>query len=86
MDGFDCIFENDFLAGGFFDTLGSLLFAQSTLSAVNWLWVLGAIAAVWMLVSAMARRRTRLTGVLRDHVERHKEAHKPPEIEDKPNE
>ena len=86
MDGLDCIFVNDLLAGGFFDTLESLLLAQSRLSAVNWLWVLGAISAVWVLVSAMARRRTRLTGVLRDHVERHKEAHKPPEIEDKLNE
>ncbi|WP_231603220.1 hypothetical protein [Neorhodopirellula pilleata] len=76
-------------ACGLWDSIvlgGPPFLAQSRLTAVNWLWVLGGIVAVWILISAMARRQTRLTGVLRAHVERHKEAHKPPEIEEKPNE
>lgn len=63
-----------------------VVLSQGTLSSINWLWVLGSVVAIWILVSAMARRQTRLTGILRDHVDKHNEAHKPPEIEETPSE
>lgn len=58
------------------------VFAQGSLSSINWLWVLGGVAAVWILISAMGRRQTRLTEVLREHVDQHNRAHKPPEIDE----
>ncbi|EMI56310.1 hypothetical protein [Rhodopirellula sallentina] len=48
-------------------------------SSINWLWVVGAVASIYCLVSAMGRRQTRLTEVLRKHVQKHKDAHMPTE-------
>jgi len=89
MDGFNCIFMTGVFACGLadlFERIGPPVLAQSRFSAVNWLWVLGALVVVWILVGAMARRQTRLTGVLRAHVERQNEVQQTPEIDEKPDE
>lgn len=53
---------------------------------INWLWVAGAIAAVWIVISAMGRRQTRLTGALKDHVKQHNDALEARRAKDEPKE
>jgi hypothetical protein len=55
------------------------LLADGVFSSINWLWLVGGAVAVWLIVSAMGRRQTRLTQLLRDHVKKHNDANMPPD-------
>ncbi|MBB3208176.1 hypothetical protein FHS27_004003 [Rhodopirellula rubra] len=55
------------------------LIAEGVFSSINWLWVIGAVVAACIITSAMGRRQTRLTELLRVHVKKHKDANMPPE-------
>lgn len=49
--------------------------------SINWLWVVGSVVAVYLIVAAMGRRQSRLTDVLKEHVRRHNEPVEPPRSE-----
>lgn len=66
---------NGFLAPLPFDPA---VLAASVLATINWLWVLGGIAAAWLVLSAMSRHRIRLTELLRLHVKKTQDANLPP--------
>lgn len=48
--------------------VASPCFVWAALTLAQWLWLAGGLVALWMIVSAMGRRRVRLTELLRDHV------------------
>lgn len=70
---------NGFPEPPFFNSFFIALIADNMLAPVNGLWVVGALAAGWLLLSAMSRRRLRLTELLRLHVKNTQDAHQPPD-------
>ncbi len=55
------------------------LLADGLFTSINWLWLVGGAVAAWLILSAMGRRQTRLTQILRDHVKKHNDANMPPD-------